>query len=387
MNPIRRTVIRGVATVAIAATAWVLLTGCSEARSDQKALLVGVRNNTAAVPEALVREAMQGIDANGDRVSVVSTEGVPRVLLDLTLSGVPTNSLDKKDYLDDVMKVVLAAVAKSEAVTPEADQTEAFSLAAETFSDDAGSKTIVALDSLIATTGGYAMTDGRLYDDASDRAKALDDAGGIPDLTGVKVEVPRLGVVVAPQEALGTDARSNLQAQWKAFFDLANATVSFDSMSLVATAQAANGLPAVTPVPIERIAPTMSHCRSALPGRSVGFIADSADFIDPAAAKATIDKLAVALEGCEGGVLAEGSTSAAAGQDESLPLSQARAMTVAVALAAAMGISVDDIRIIGYGREWPCRVPDLDSEGRLIESAAAENRVVVISRGATPGTC
>ncbi len=381
-----RPVVRVVATTALAALVAVGLTSCSAERSDQVAILAGVRGNSAAVPESLVRDAISAIDANGDRIAVVSTEGVPRVTLDLTLDDVPPNDLDREEYLDEVATVVLAAVAAAAATSPEADQVEALALAAETFGDAASTRTIVVLDSLVVTTGGFAMTEGRLYDDPTDRVTALADAGGIPDLEGVAVEVPRMGVVVAPQPELDAGARSALENQWRALFEASKASVSFDSASLVSSPQEAADLPAVTPVDIDRLEPVAAECRGLLPDRAVGFVGDSAEFLDPPTAKATIAGLAEAFAGCTGQILAEGSTSAARDQSFNIPLSERRARAVADELAAALGIPVEDIRIIGYGSEWPCRVADRDAAGHLLDTAAS-NRVVVVSRGAEPGQC
>lgn len=68
-----------------------------------------------------------------------------------------------------------------------------------------------------------------------------------------------------------------------------------------------------------------------------------------------------------------------------MPRSYARGLRVAEPLAAALGVAVSDIEIIGYGAAWPCRVPDRDGAGRLMTEAAAANRVVVVSRGSQPG--
>lgn len=388
-------IIARMTTAAIALVAALGLTGCDVfppipccgGGTDQVALVVGVRGNSAAVTAELVRRALDPVDADGDRITVVSVEGIPRAVFDFPLEDVPSNSYDREDYLARLEALVLQAVQAAAAQTPEADVVEAIELAALAVSEGTGTRRIVVLDSMLSTTGALSMLDGRIYDDPADRVAALGDAGAIPQLAGVQVELPRLGVVTEPQAALTAEAWSSLAAQWEAFFAAAGAEARFGTEALVAQPQQVDGLPEVTPVPVDRPQPVTASCRSLLPDAAIGFVADRADFLDPSAARAALARIAEQLRGCEGGILVEGSTSSARGEDVNGPLSEARARAVAEPLAAELGIAADGIEIVGWGSSWPCRAADRDGSGRLVEAAAAQNRVVVVSRGVEPGRC
>ncbi|KQQ06113.1 MULTISPECIES: OmpA family protein [unclassified Rathayibacter] len=367
-----------------------VLAGCGpveDTGGDEVVIVAGTRANSPAVSTATVLEALDRIDAVGDRLVVVGVEGSPRVLFDLTLDDLPGNGRSRSDRLDQIKNTAAAAVVAARPESAEADLTEAIALGSAPFSPDARSRTMVILDSMLQTAGGLAMLDGALYRDPADRIAALEESGGVPDLRGVAVSAPRLGVVVSPQSELTSSARAALQSQWQAFFEASGAEVDWSSSSLVAQAQPTADLPAVTPIDVARPTVEAGGCRGVLPDAAIGYRSDTAEFVDEAAALATIAEIAEALAGCEGEVLIEASTSSVGDESVNVPLSEERGRAAAEPLATALGIDVSAVRIVGYGSSWPCRVSDRDAEGRLIERAAAQNRTVVVSRGDASGTC
>jgi len=384
----RRTAAGSIAALAVSA---LLLGGCAatpESGPDELVLVAGVRQGSPAIPTALVTQALSRLGDDGDHLAVVSSDGVPRIVFDLVLRDVPPNLGDREDYLEDLAALVGQAIDGAAATTPETDTNEAIALAGSVFSVGPGTKRIVVLDSMLTTAGAFSMLGGGLYADPTDRVAALQDGNALPDLSGITVQVPRLGVVVDPQPPLTEDARSSLESQWGAYFTAANAeSVEFGGASLTATPQSAKTLPTVTPVPIERPEPVTAACRGTLPDASIGFRGDEAVFLDDGAATATIATVVSAISGCTGEIIVEGSTSSVGGQDGNVDLSTRRGRAVADRIAAALGVPAETIRVIGYGAEWPCRVPDRDGSGALVESAAAANRTVVVSRGVAPGTC
>lgn len=379
------------ALLASAALGASVLAGCvpvERTGGDEVVIIAGTRANSPAVSTGMVLEALDRIDAVGDRLVVIGVEGSPRVLFDLTLDELPANGRSRIDRLDQVKNTAAAATIAAHPESAEADLTEAIALGSTPFSSGARSRTMVILDSMLQTAGSLAMLDGALFSEPADRIAALEEAGGVPDLEGVTVSAPRLGVVVSPQGELTSTARAALQSQWRAFFEASGAEVDWSSDSLVAQPQPTADLPAVTPIDVSRPPVVVAgDCRRVLPDAAIGYRSNSAEFVDEASALATIAEIAQALAGCEGEVLVEASTSSVGDDTVNVPLSEERGRAAAVPLAAALGIEVSAMRIVGYGSSWPCRVSDRDAEGRLIEQAAAQNRTVVVSRGVASGTC
>ncbi|MER3390386.1 MAG: OmpA family protein [Microcella sp.] len=376
----------GVAAL-VAALAATVLTGCITGdEGDEVALVAGVRTGSPAIPSSAVRGAMELIDADQDRVVVVSVEGAPRVVFDHRIEGLPTNTLDRGDDLEALGVIVENAVLEAASLTEEADVAEAIALAAAALDPTARSRTVVVLDSMLGTAGALSMLGGALDDEAEERVRALVEAGAVPDLRGVRVEISRLGVTVAPQDELTASTREGLRAQWEHFLRTAGAEVVIGSDSQSAQAWALESLPHVTPVPVTR-SEAVASCRAELPDSIIAFGPDTAEFVDSRSARETIAQISLALQECEGVVSVSGSTASAGSERSSQRLSEQRARVVATLLAVELDVDLDSIEVRGYGTTWPCRVDDLDAAGQLVEERAQQNRVVVISRGLDGERC
>ncbi len=361
------------------------LTGCAAATAapsvDDLVFVVSGAVGTSAPDPAAIDELLSIIDVEGDHVAVIRADGTPDAVLDVTLPALPGNGSDREAWLRSFRDDVVAAVLDVRALDPEIDVTEAIALGAEAFRPGAA-HTLVVETSGLQTTGALSMLDGRLYAEPADLISHVEQTGGIPDLAGARVRMS-LGVVADPQPALTAEARTALTGIWHEYFARAGAVdVDLAPASLTPRPLDDETLPVVTPVPIGRPDPgPVSDCRQELGTASIGFDAGSADLGDPDGVRTLLAGTAAALASCPGGFLVEASASSEGDEGANEALSVARAEAVATELAKTVGISVTQIRVIGWGEAWPCRVDDLDAEGGLILDAAIANRVVVVGKG------
>jgi outer membrane protein OmpA-like peptidoglycan-associated protein len=139
-------------------------------------------------------------------------------------------------------------------------------------------------------------------------------------------------------------------------------------------------LPQVTRVHVPRPAQPRIDVEEpvALREDSVGFVDNSAELRDPAAAKAALEPLAGQIEAGGYRVSLVGTTASAGTEEGRRVLSLERAETVQRLL---VGLGVPDQRIStrGVGTHHPQHVDDLDDEGNLIPEAAMKNRAVFVS--------
>jgi outer membrane protein OmpA-like peptidoglycan-associated protein len=383
MNPsLPRFAARAVGALVVAALASAGLAGCTASGSDELVFVIGAVEGAPYIGPSLIEPHLAGIDATGDRVTVIVADGDPFAAGDWTVPSLE-GTADDAETLADLHADVLSVAATALARTPETDLTAAIRLADSVFTEDPGSKRLVVLSPMLQTVGALDLTRGR-FDLTVD--ELLDYAGtneGYPDLSQVVVEVPRLGLVEAPQPTLDAPALDHLTALWTEYFARSNAASSdFSTDSLTHRPQEGD-LPGVTAVTIDR---AIAPCAIALDDAAIRFEVGTAVFLDPAQATASIERAAAALADCEGDYLVEGSASSEGDAAANEALSGDRAGSVVSILEPTLP-SAPSIDTIAWGEGWPCRIPDLDAAGELIPAAAAANRVVVISRGVAPGTC
>lgn len=354
--------------------------------TDDVALVVAAHSGAPAVPAELVREAVAPLDAEGDRITVVSADGEPQVVLEVTLAELPGSSLDREDYLSAVRDRVVDEVTALRADTPEVDLDQAISLAAEGLRSESGTRRLVVLGGGLSTSGAMSMLEGRLYADPADMVAAAGQDGGLPDLSGVGVSMPRLAVTTSPQPALDEAARRALTAIWDAYLAAAGAQDA-DLAPAGRTAQPqedAASLPTVTPVPVVRPEPApVARCVRTVTPATLGFEQGSAVLADEAAALEELAAVVASLEGCEGAWTVGGSASSEGDPQANEALSGERAAAGARLLQQLPTLNGQVVSTRAWGTGWPCRVDDLDDQGRLVLGAAIANRVLVVSRGDT----
>ena len=110
---------------------------------------------------------------------------------------------------------------------------------------------------------------------------------------------------------------------------------------------------------------------------SVGFIVDTANFRDPAAAQTTLQQLAATLKKGSEHIRLIGSTSSEGGDVINNPLSRQRADAVKSALVS-LGIPASRITAVGDGSHWPGRVNDIGPGGVLLPAQAEQDREVIV---------
>lgn len=111
---------------------------------------------------------------------------------------------------------------------------------------------------------------------------------------------------------------------------------------------------------------------------AVGFLPDTAKFVDPEAARGALTEVAEWLKHDETRRARITGTTARIGSPESqFSLSMRRAEAVAE-LLTELGATADQLTVIGAGSQFPAYVDDVDLGGNLLPGAAAANRSVRI---------
>ncbi len=361
----------------------VALAGCEESAEPTGglAIVVGAHSNmpTPALDGA-GGDALRAAIAAESHLSVVVADGRP-------FEAVPGGSL-AVDHANEVAeeadrerhrRTVEAALRDAAARTPEVDLLGALALGARSISAASGPHTIVVVDSGLSTVAPLDFTQAGLLDaDPAELADSLKRAGELPDLTGADVVFQGLGDTADPQPAVGRAQRANLVGIWTALVRAAGAgEVRIEESPL--SGAAAGGLPSVTVAPVSS-GVVCSAGTVVLTGGDVAFQADSAVFLDRAAAEATLEPIARQM--VTGSLTAEltGTTADVGDPAGQRTLSQQRAQAVAD-LLADLGVPAGSMTAVGLGSQFPGYVEDHDAAGALVPAAAAANRKVVIDLG------
>lgn len=389
---LRCTVLRRLTVGAGALALTAGLAGCSDDAPDPTGALgivVGAHSNmppptlAGAAGEALA-EAM----AAESYLALVVADGHP-------FQAVPAGSLRvnhanpviEESDIERNTRTVERALTGAAAVTPEVDLLGALDEAARTIGSAGGPHTIVVVDSGLSTVAPLDFTEPGLLDsDPTELATSLAAAGELPDLTGAAVVFQGLGDTADPQPALGRAQRKNVLAIWTAIAEAAGASdVLVEETPLAGPA--APGLPGVSIVP-----PGSSvECTPGsvvLTGGDVAFPADSAEFVDPRAARQTLRPIADQMVAGRLTATITGTTARVGDGEGQQRLSEQRAQAVAAELAA-LGVPAGSLTVVGLGSAFPEYVPDHDAAGNLLPAAAAANRKVEItpSGGSTGVSC
>lgn len=342
--------------------------------------VVGGRANSPGIggpstPPVLVASTQAAV-ANQASTLLVDTGGSPHVSvvpLALTANNDAAREQEQAAKVVELQDAILATTATAE----EADPLEALNLAADHLRSNGGTGTIVLVDSGLQTTGALDYTKpGMLSATPGDVAASLKASGHLPDLRGVTVLLVGIGSTAAPQEALDTATRHNVQEQWRAIAQAAGATcTSVDTTPT--TNPAAAGLPTVTPVvvpPVQAAIPTPDDPSEL----ALQFQSNSAQFVDPAGAEQSLAPLGTWLAQSGTQVLLTGTTASDGTEEGRAQLSLMRAEAVGAALVR-LGAHAEQITTEGVGTDHPSHVDDLGPDGELLPGPAARNRLVIVS--------
>jgi outer membrane protein OmpA-like peptidoglycan-associated protein len=366
------------------------LAGCSGAPEPTGglAIVVGAHSNMPAPELSGVADAeLETAVVAESYLALVVADGKPFESATGRLLASDENDTARDQDREANRRMVRGGLADAAAVTPEVDLLGALDVAARSISSASGRHAVVVVDSGLSTVAPLDFTEpGMLDADPAELAASLAAAGELPALDGADVVFQGLGDTADPQPAIGRAQRTNLIAIWTAIAEAAGAgDVRVEESQLDGDAPA--GRPHVSIVP-----PGSSvECtpgRVVLTGGDVAFRADSAEFVDAAAAAETLRPIAAQL--ATGGLTATVTgTTARVGDDAGQErLSRERAQAVADTLAG-LGVPAGALTVVGLGSHFPEYVVDSDTAGNLVPAAAAANRKVVIDLPDAPAdvTC
>lgn len=287
-------------------------------------------------------------------VSVVTSEGVPQVLLKEYVADISTeNPLAADDDTAAAKSAVVAAVAAATATSDGNDTLAALSLAA----DLAPGGQILSADNGASDTGVVRTADPGMTTaiNAADVAQQVVDLGSCPAVEGQHVSLYSLGYQVAPARPISQRQRDTVTATWQLVLEACGAVVD-----TVAAPRTGDGPPqghvsvAIEPEPdpvvaIGSDADPGTDCEVVLPDSAVGFVAEQATLLEPERARGVVAEVAAHLAACPGKVEVLGTTSSAGTEQGRKALSTLRAELVRDLLAAELGVPPTTIEATGLG--------------------------------------
>ncbi|WP_182263228.1 OmpA family protein [Rhodococcus sp. UFZ-B548] len=224
---------------------------------------------------------------------------------------------------------------------------------------------------------------GMLAADPSEVAGYLEQAGVLPELSGVTVYLVGIGYTTLPQQSLDSAQRTNLVAIWQAVLEASGASVvvspdprSGESVDTTATVDTVD-VPTIT-------TPAMCSTEEIVFGQQsqVSFVAEANTFIDAGAAERALTPLVDWLtHDRTRTAVVRGTTADDRGDRARLVrLGQSRAETVE-SFFLSRGVAPTQINSVGVGADFPEYVrPDTDpATGLLLPGPAAMNRSVRIA--------
>lgn len=365
-------------------------TGCSGNTEPKDKPSLGIvigahkYNPTFTVSQEL-SDKILNISKNFGNVSVTVSSGTPKSVANWSLD------VEKKDVgeakLNQIAKantqVIIQEIATLKADSPEVNTLSAIIKEANNLHDsEASTKTLIVYDTGLSTTGLLDFTTGNLINSSpSFIADQLEAHHSLPDLTGIDVFWSGCGQTRGEQ-ILDDENRFKLKAIWSEIINRCNPKrVYFNDAEL--TSETDNDLPEVSMVntisskiEVEQINETVPVI--SIEEDEVGFEPDTADFVDPSNAKATLSSLAATLCKTDETIYVIGSTASFGSSDSSKSLSKKRAATVVQTLIDN-GVNKDSLVSIGIGQaKCSLRVNDIDANGNLVEEQAVHNRAVFL---------
>ncbi|MEY9893381.1 OOP family OmpA-OmpF porin [Catenulispora sp. MAP12-49] len=350
---------------------------CPGTGSAPLTLVVGAHANSPQ-PELppQIRTLVHDAALAGQDVQVELLDGTPATVQDRHFSSSSQNPRIKERDLDRFVADTGAAVSALRPSAPQVDFLTGLSVAGQ--HTPAGG-TIVVLDSGVATAGPVSFQDQAMFGvDPAEVAKYLDAQHLTPDLRGKAVVFVDLGQTAGPQPMFEQNVQTQINALWTTIAKDAGASCQ----TTVQVTHPQTSVPTAVPVAVVRpqAPPAFDSCGTTTLGDegSVGFVAGSSDFRDPAVAKTTLSSLARLLAGHTQQVRLIGSVSSDGSPSVDHILSLSRAEAVKNVL---VDLGVDPSRITTEGdgeAAGPGHVPDRTATGSLIPWAAERNRSVTV---------
>lgn len=358
------------------------LTGCQASTPHHVVVVMGARANmpTPALDEEILTPVKTAA-MDGGSIRVIVSDGQPAVTYTRDLTPEPGTTAQQAKAAEQTVDEVRQELSRQRAQEPEADVLESLAAASRSLEGQSGDREIVVIDSGLSTTGPLQFQAGLLNVPGLDVAQQLKDRDITLDLRGVTVTWVGIGDTAAPQQSLPLPARAALRDIWQSVITDNGGQVVFVGAQTAAQPALGSDLPTVTPVPVDAVAPLEGagpgQTLAVLRDSTVGFLPNSANLRDPAAATVAIEPIATAAIRNGWDLQVTGTTSSWGSEQGRLDLSTARAQAVKQMLVDS-GVPADRITTTGVGTHFPEFIPDRTSDGALDEIAAAQNRSVRI---------
>lgn len=244
---------------------------------------------------------------------------------------------------------------------------------------------LIIYSSGLSTSGilNFAERPDLLYKNPTEIVETLEEEDAIPDLSGINVIWYGLGNVAEPQKELSYTEEENLKNVWNEILEACNVNVTeetfVDVVSLSNEEENLNiNYPRVSVVELL----DSDDCIWSLDEETIGFVANSAEFLDREATTKKLVPYANLMISSNKNFYIIGSTATYGNYNNCIALSQERAQAIKDVLIE-LNVPEDSIEIFGVGQEnlggeYNWRVNDLDNNQNLIESEAKKNRKVMI---------
>lgn len=382
-----------VLTLVVVLCNMLLLLGCANGyetgkRQMASVFIAGVHSNSFKIPfnASLITEGLYNTCYTYGDVSFINVDADPIVfyqtrILPPKVNGLSEEKLDAiaSEYTTQLQQILATAAPRVE----EADTLKAIQKAAQALKgvdENTTDKVLVILDSGLSTSGYLDFTKGLLNAEVTDIVNALREEMAIPDLKEVNVVWAFCGEAAPPQKELNEKEKAKLKDIWEEILLAANAkTVTFsdDFTSM----EEYSGLPKVSTVETNQVEMDIKIEEAletvVLDNTSIQFVGDKAEFVNREVAESNIRILAEQLMEHPNNKVYVIGTTASGSADFCNRLSMERAQAV-VDVLIGMGIPEEQLVPMGLGYEDPWHVDDLDTNGRLIEDKAFQNRKVLI---------
>lgn len=408
---------RFAALVAVVGASAALLStagcGATGAVGETSPLSVAVIASNVANQDAhdydLARPALEQAALSGGWVDVIMADGNPASVLEGGIQKAGASSTAAAQRARQAATIADAFVdvaACAEAACPQTDVLEALDVAAAALEQAPGTHAVYLFSSLLTTAGTVNLAENPSWVSAppaaglsspemhAQIAEAL--AALLPDLGTVdRVVVVGAGNVAGAQARPSASQLADLEDLWVQlllragvgeveFVRAQRLGVECASTFSVDVVELPEAAASYEPPVAETLAPAESPAAQvvSLGQEQVSFVADTAQFTDPEAARAVARDLAAALAAQPDATLTLYGSSASCPwrADGGQPLSQKRAEALA-ALVVEAGADPARVAAVGLGstgNEYVERVPDLAADGMTqIDELAQQNRRVV----------
>lgn len=361
-----------------------MFAGCTNSDDEPVAVafVIGAHKNfpTLNLNTDAVYDKIYDVAYRYGKLLVVVVDGSPYVFGDYELKA-PNKSIDdakRRQLAKQDANSIIAEISAAKAKTAEVDTLAAITKTAKLLkSTGIENLEMTIYDSGLSTTGVLNFAKSNLIEgDPSLIVDKLRESNSLPDISGIKITWFGIAETSGGQAVLTTRYQNSLEAIWGAIIEASGGTVEFKHISL-STVETDGDLPDVSAVSVVQ---DNIHGDEVInePIRlsSVRFVADSSEYISEAEAREALMPLAEILKKRPNDqIVLAGSTASIGTDGKKLSLERANAVKSTL---ISLGVSENQIyATVGLGQTlWSKRVDDLDSQGNLVESAAAKNRAV-----------